>query len=485
MMKIFWSIIVPYLLLLIPQFPPLLALGLSLISILICSYKRPDLSLIPISFIISSYLLVRWKSPDSILLAGFRSEVILVFIIGYLSREFIQHKKTLVKIPNEPWIYIFILWCLFCFYFHANGSISSFLLATRENLEVWFLFPFIVTILRKNPKLSGPVIIALCLGAALVAIANIANYYGYISLPYEKYATMDLGNGRTHTHARVYLGFQISRMNALFGVGPGGGGLYYMSLAISSFLSSRYIVKNKSQKLALLVAALFLFWAAFLTASLTIFVSLILSALALFIRQSNLDLKIILAPILVVFVMTLMSSFALLGVELAGTSYQSPIDYLQKGFLNKAITTFQQYTWEELIMGKGLFLRTGTAVIDNVGSKLNQAGSIDISWAVLSNKVGLVGLLLALYFLFNTLKKFVFIRKQISPFKGYLIIAGSLLLSLLAYVHSCPLIMRPFDYPIMLAIAVIFTIYSHDKQLKKIALSTYCYKKYNILQNFK
>ena len=203
MMKIFWSIIVPYLLLLIPQFPPLLALGLTLISIFICSYKRPDLSLIPISFIISSYLLVRWKSPDSILLAGFRSEVILVFIIGYLIREFIQHKKTLVKIPNEPWLYIFILWCLFCFYLHANGSISSFLLAIRENLEVWFLFPFIVTILRKNPKLSGPIIIALCLGAALLAIANIANYYEYISLPYEKYATRDLGNGESYTHTRV------------------------------------------------------------------------------------------------------------------------------------------------------------------------------------------------------------------------------------------------------------------------------------------
>ena len=272
-------------------------------------------------------------------------------------------------------------------------------------------------------------------------------------------------------------------MNALFGIGPGGGGLYYMSLAISSFLSSRYIVKNELQKFALLFAALFLFWAAFLTASITIFAALILSALAIFIRQSNLDLKIILAPILGGFIMTLIGSFALLGIELAGSAYQSPIEYLQKGFFAGAIRAFQQYSFGELIMGKGLFLRTGAALSDNVGLQVNQSGSIDISWAVLSNKVGLVGLLLALYFLFKTLKKFVFIKKQISPFKGYLIIAGSLLLSLLSYVHSCPLIMRPFDYVIMLAIAVIFTINSHDKQLKKMALSTYWYKKYNTLQN--
>lgn len=95
----------------------------------------------------------------------------------------------------------------------------------------------------------------------------------------------------------------------------------------------------------------------------------------------------------------------------------------------------------------------------------DQIRSIDISWLVVSNKFGIIGLILVLFFVCQTLYRFSFISVA-KKHKKYFLSAGIFLFSLLSYAHSSPMIVRPFDYGFMISIVIISAIYRENKKPK-------------------
>jgi hypothetical protein len=448
----FLFVSISYLLLLLPGIPYYIGLILLLLGVFITSLKRPDLGLIMISFLVSSYVLVRWKS-DSFILSGFRSEIFAVFILACILRAINIKKENLLKLPNEPILLLFILWSLLCFFFHSNANPALFLLAVRENLEAWLLFPIVVNLLKKDMSLLKLTIYALVFGCAFVALVNVGNYYGIININISEYAVRG-----TYVHQRTIAGFNIKRINPFFGVGPSGGGQYYSVICIQSFLLlysllREFFLRNKSivfWSLALLLffSSLIMTWAIILTVSISS-----LGAVSIAILAANLRLRGSINLSFMVKLLFLMPAviFLLFFLDLNQfgiNKYDNPFSYFTDGFAAKGFNLLSTTT--NLFFGNSLSLRTGTSQIGSL-----ELGVVDVSWFILVEKMGIVGLIIGLSFTGKYLYKFLTASvPKVS--KELFLMAGIMLFSLMSYSHNSPMILRPFDYLFMLSTASLF-----------------------------
>lgn len=466
-MNVFYLILTPYLLLLIPGIPYQIGLVLLWGGVAISSYKWPAQTLIPFSFIISSYNLVRIKSPDTILLAGFRDEIIFIFIICILVRKVLKKDLKVFSIKSILF-YCFFLWSLISLVANSSSSIEL-VLAIRENLLIWFLFPFIIPLLEKNYRLIGLILSFFSLGGALVAAFNIIIYYqalfGIHIIPF--YSLCDIVTLGSH---RSLLGIPIPRMISLYCIPPGGGAVYNASLAVSSFYCSKYLPSSQLIKRLLLIATVILAFAATLTVSISALGALVLGNLAVRVRKlrttkiKNIQLKFNLIVGFIVF--AILGSF-LFPLEMIGvTTYSNLVSYLSKTFLAWAYEDISNYGIRDIFFGQGVFLATGHLLVQTERA----SAIIDKWWMTLANRVGLVGLIFAIMFVGSVIYKYLIIKL---PWEKniYMICSGSLMFSLLAYIHGCPLIAKPLDYGLMLSLASVLAIARPQKQTKMINIT--------------
>lgn len=87
-------------------------------------------------------------------------------------------------------------------------------------------------------------------------------------------------------------------------------------------------------------------WASFLTVSITILASLVLAALAVYIRLNKHTLKLLLLPLIVVVFLNLLTTFSWTAIEIG---YNSPISYFQEKFMAQASDELQKYNFLDLI----------------------------------------------------------------------------------------------------------------------------------------
>lgn len=450
--------LISYLLLILPSIPYFIGLFLVLLCVFVSTVRKPEIGLIIVTFLSSSYMLIRWKSMDSPILAGFRTEIFSLFIIAYVINSFLskENKKNiniLDPILRQPLLSFFILWSLTAFLVHSHGNPGLFLLAIRENLESWLLFPFIVKILEKNINLIKYLYLYFIFGVAFVALANILNYYGMIDINFASYSM----SGETFIHERELFGMNISRMNSFVGMGPSGAGQYYSTAVIQSFIIIGFLLKKNSINIKTSLT-LFLFFSilllliycTILTVSVTSFISLVIafSGVSLKLTKSKLLTSINFS---IVFPLLLAALF-LLDLNHIGISNSStPFSYFYDAFLTKGLNVTSNL--EDVFFGQGLFLRSGTSVVSSANANL----AIDVSWFVVALRMGFVAMLSAL--IFSGFKLYTFLITSVSnEYEEIFLLSGVTLLSILTYSHSSPMITRPFDYVFVIATASIHVI---------------------------
>lgn len=454
MITLFIIALISYLCLIVPSIPPIPGLLGLLLSVFLITLRKPSFGLVAISFAVSSYILVRWKSFDSILLAGFRSELFIIFVSACILRSFLS-KDNLLRFHKDPIFFLFIFWVLLCFAIHSNFNKGLFLLAIRENLEAWLLLPFVISIFKRDIKSFKPVIYAFVFGCSFVALINIINYYELININIPSYV-----QGEKYIHERSLLGLSIRRMNPFLGIGPSGGGQYYTSVLIQACLLLFILIREKSSSLRhdfrkfsiiltlLLAIILLLTYASLLTASVASFASISLVLIAL-----NSRLKIAISPIslfrrvVIIGIPVLFLLFVDLEIVL-GITTGSSWDYFYDAFFSTGVNLVR--TSSDLIVGNSLSLRTG-------GSLVASQGVIDVSWFNLIEKFGVPGFLLGI--LFTARYIYIYLSTSVKRHYYYLfMLAGVPLISLMSYSHSSPLIMRPFDYLFMISVAGMYSI---------------------------
>ena len=456
-MKLLCSILlISYLALIVPSVPPIPGLLALLGAVFLITLKKPSLGLIVISFLVSSYVIVRWKDFDSILLAGFRTEIFTIFISACILRS-ILFKDDILKFYNDPIFFLFIFWCLLCFSINSNFNIQLFTLAIRENLEAWFLLPFVISIFKRDIRVIKLVACALVFGASFVALINVLNYYNLIIINIPAYV-----EAKNFTHERNLLGFSVKRMNPFFGIGPSGGGQYYASMFIQAFLLIFILIQEKFSYfryklvkfniifMSLFASFLLLVYASLLTASVSSFGSI---AIVLIILNSQLKLtaspvtlfRKVTIPVLVILFLTIVDLKILLGINV-GSSW----DYLTDYFIRFGINLIDRSS--NLLTGNSLSLRTASTVVGT-----DSLGVIDVSWFALIEKFGILGFVLGILF---TLKyTYLFLSASIAKYYRHIFtLSGVLLVSLLSYSHAPPIITRPFDYLAMISVAGIYSI---------------------------
>lgn len=448
-------IIFPYILLLIPGIPYQLGLLLLWLGLAYSTYKWPSFTLIPLSFIISSYTLIRIKDPNAILLAGFRTEIVFIFLSVLLVREFLKKNKFFIPIYKNYCFFAFFLWCLISLIANSN-SLIELILAIRENLLVWFLFPLIVCLFKKDNKVISATLIATCLGGALVATFNIIMYYQQLFnlkiIPFSS-----LCNIIVPFNVRAILGIPIPRMAPLYCIPPGGGAVYNASLSVCSFVCSKYLAKKNLLKKILLISGVILGFAATLNVSISAIGSVFFGIFAVYIRQlrlintKNAQSKFNRLLFFLGFGVLLFLAFPLelLGIK----SYPTIIYYLSQTFLQRGYNEIINYELREIFFGQNVYLATGHLLVQTERA----SAIVDQWWIMLANRIGFIGLILALMFVTSQLYRY-FIVKLPRQVNIDMLCAGSLVFGLLAYIHGCPLIAKPLDYGLMISLAAVSTI---------------------------
>ncbi|MBK4730635.1 hypothetical protein JJD41_12280 [Oxynema sp. CENA135] len=474
-MNPFILIFTPYLLLLIPGIPYQIGLLILWLGLAISSYKWPAETLIPFSFIISSYNLIRIKSPDTILLAGFRTEIIFIFISCILLRKLFKQKLKVFSLKSILFYYFF-LWCLISLIANSSSTIEL-VLAIRENLLVWFLFPFVIPLLEKNYRLIGLILTFFCLGGALVATFNIIIYYqellGVQIIPFSS-----LCNIVTLRGDRALLGIPIPRMISLYCIPPGGGAVYNASLAVTSFFCAKYLCNNQVLKRFLLVSTCILAFASTLTVSISALGAVVFGNCAVYARKlrttqiKNIQRKF---NIIISFIVLAILGAFLFPLEIIGvTTHSNIVSYLSNAFLAWAYEDIRSYGLRDIFFGQGVFLATGHLLVQTQRA----TAIVDKWWIMLANRVGLVGLIFAIMFVVSVIYKYLTIKL---PWEKniYMICSGSLMFSLLAYIHGCPLIAKPLDYGLMISLASVLAIARPQKQTKMIAIKGHLIREKN------
>ena len=450
--------LISYLLLILPSIPYFIGLFLVLLCVFVSTVRKPEIGLIVVTFLSSSYMLIRWKSMDSPILAGFRTEIFFLFIIAYVINSFLSRKdkkniNILDPILSQPLLSFFILWSLTAFLVHSHENPSLFLLAIRENLESWLLFPFIVKILEKNINLTKYLYLYFIFGVAFVALANILNYYGMIDINFASYSM----RGETFIHERELFGMNISRMNSFFGMGPSGAGQYYSTAVIQSFIIIGFLLKKNSSDIkAYLTLFLFfsilllLIYCTLLAVSITSFISLTVAFLGVSLKRKKSKL-LFLINFSIAFPLFFTTLFLFDLSYLGISSFSNPISYFYDGFLTRGFNITSNL--EDVFFGQGLFLRTATSAVSSPNANL----AIDVSWFVIALRMGFVSMLSAL--IFSGFKLYTFLITSVSnEYEEIFLLSGVTLLSILAYSHSSPMITRPFDYLFVISTASIHVI---------------------------
>jgi hypothetical protein len=131
-----------------------------------------------------------------------------------------------------------------------------------------------------------------------------------------------------------------------------------------------------------------------------------------------------------------------------GIGHESPFSYFASSFAGKGLNLLSSTS--NLFFGNSLSLRTATTEADTLGV-------IDVSWFVLFEKMGIIGMIMGLTFTVKYLSKFMTVSVP-NIFNELFLIGGVMLFSLLSYSHTSPMITRPFDYLFMLSTASLFVI---------------------------
>lgn len=249
---------------------------------LLVSILYPTLGLLFVAFTHSFTGLIRWRAPNAMLLAGFGTILISLFIVGVITNGLINRRPH-APFEHGNWLAIkgmFLVWLLFVTMIllnliaYWNGPVST-LMMFREYIVPLLMLPAAVLMLSYRPRDCRWVLLALFLGSAIVALVNVVHYAIGLPIPFPRWVTLfnvSTGVSTEFVDFREILGIQLPRMKHLLGLSSAGaGGVYFMTMAFAGYFLARHLLTQK-WRLVLYFGSLVNAAAAFLTLSFSIIV---------------------------------------------------------------------------------------------------------------------------------------------------------------------------------------------------------------------
>jgi len=469
MCKYLKAIILSFIFLLLPKIPFVIGLVLVWLCIGITTIKCPPAALVAICFMQCFAGLLRWKNLSSILLAGFRAEIIMIFLFFYLVRITILNKNKFLgkscnnkRIKNEKLyiyfsiIYLFIFWILFISV-AKSLNIIEFFLSLRETIMILLLLPITLQFIKYDPDISNHILLAICLGGACIASLNLLHYFYKLPLPWP--SLVFASNKTDYILYRTFFDISFARANPILGgIGPGGAGAFYASIAMCCNGCLILLNLKRLWKIALFIAFCILLTMAFCFMSYSSFVVIALGLFALILKLKPGMLKITSIIIFGCF------TVSLLFTNILGTcnGYKSNtlFSYSSKIAHNTYRGISKRSAFDN-IFGEGLSLKTGALLGVDRGNKDDYLRNLadDQWWFVVLNQFGIIGMLLTLLIIIPAIAKYLKASPRVNDSNThYLICAGILLFSLCGYAHGFPLFSRPFDLPFVMVLAIIIGI---------------------------
>jgi hypothetical protein len=460
------AILLSFLLLLFPGIPFTPGLVLVCLSVGLATLRSPGTALVGISFMQCFSLVVRWKDKENILLAGFRVEIIMVFLFC-LTLYMLMCRRTERQgraLDAFDITYgLFILWFFIRSIFYSMNIVEVSLIV-RQYLLIPLLLPAAYFVLKRDKKLAQYILIASCLGAGLLALVNVAHYFCKLPLPWSRFWAP-----YNSVISRTFFGINLARMNPLLGgSGPGGAGVFYMALAATCLGFLFFIKPSNFLRPTLMAACAVLVTAAVLTMSYSVFV-VILLGLFVCIQQLRWNRKKI-VYLFAFFCLTVSIFFSNIS-DGSGGNYvkiSSYISTVARHTFNRASSSLDT---SEIIFGVGPAIKTGTLIgadRGNMDSRIQKL-SLDQWWFVVFTQMGIIGLLLVFSFIYFAIKKyFTAMARKWSGSDSWLPCAGILFFCLCGYVHNFPLFAEPYDFVFMVSL-VLLKLSSPEVQPKEYA----------------
>ena len=452
-------------LIMVPGIPYWLCLLPFFAVFLLGSIFYPALGLLIVAFTHNFTGLVRWKAPNALLLAGFGTILISLFLVGFVTNRLINRRPH-TRSEHANWWAIngtFLVWLLFVTMIflniiaYWNGPVST-LMMFREYIIPLLLLPATVSMLSDRPRNCKWALLALFLGSAIVALVSIVHYAVGLPIHFPRWVTLFnplTGSSTDIVNFREIFGLQLPRMQHLLGLSSdGAGGVYFMTMAFAGYFLARHLLLQK-WRLVLYSGSLVNAVAAVLTLSFSLIVMFACVTTYQYlasILRSRLTTIAILRHIVVgatlILIVLMLNQSISSGFDL--------IEYIGRQFQKNVIPTLTAF--DSFIFGDGLGLKSGGAVgvADAVLSQKHQY--INDQWLlVVIYQLGVLGFFLVIAFfllpLWMSVK--VFCRRDFDEMGLLSMVAGIIVAGFIAFMHGAAPIERLFSAPMMITIAVI------------------------------
>jgi len=434
----------------------------------------PILGLTFIAFAHSFSGIVRWKDPDSFLLAGFGTVFAILFILGYCFNVLLRLRFRIPILRGGWWAIkvLLLVWLSFSllivFNIIGNWQGLTSVMMIREYIIPLLILPFAISALYSSRRDCRLVLGALALGCSIVALINIVHYIvGLpISLPrwVPKLNIMTGLSSEAPEFRLIYGDIALPRMMHVFGLsGAGAGGVYYITLAFTAFYLA---VKMHSRvwKFSLYTGSAVNFIAGFFTLSFSIIVSAIFIVVFLSIaghyrhRISRISLRMAFAGIFIACLLFFLSPS--LGEEYEKVAVLNYIANIWSTLVSPTLSGFDGF-----IIGDGLGLKSGAAIFASDTTTPKGLFLTDQWLLVVLYQLGIVGFIMSLVLLILPawMSNVLYNQGKDNEYDHYVLAAGVIIIGFLGFVHGSAVIERLFSTPVMLAIAIIIVAWRSNK----------------------
>jgi hypothetical protein len=425
------------------------------------SLLRPDAALTAFAFMQPSFILIRYKDPSSVLIAGLRLELLAVFACCLVVRYSYLATNSQAGFPcllsplrrDVAWqaLCVYVVWAIVVILIHWI-SVEYAFLAFREHVAIFVLYPATILLLHEFRGLDAKLLSAMFYGGMIPAIVSLLAYFSVIEL----FTPVLLTTG-DYIEQRVVLGLKLPRLNPVLGPGPAGGGVYYSALFCLGLVRLLQMRKLRALRFVDMVVSLLFALCAVLTLSYSIIIVFILVVYT-WITVSRLS-KVQKAMIL--------TAAAVLWGVLFTTGFISvhrPHEY----------SPLSMYNYMVLVGGRGLLaisnhLTTWNAFVGSgfdicsrgfAGVAYPRQVTWDLGWVSVFLYTGIVGFAMLVLFVKEIVRRLLAVNRFVhSEGRHIFLAAATIFVSLFGYAHAPAITVWPMDVNFLIAVAIIADIY--------------------------
>lgn len=423
----------------------------------VISLLRPSWGLGGLLLVHANYAVLRCGNPFSVIISGARTEMIVILIAAVLiDAMFRGGNDSRLKGRTVDWVevalYLYLL-IVVLLSLYRFGVSANFLMSLREKALVVPIYSVGKYILKRDGAAWMIAAVSFLLGATLLALVSLFNYYGVITTPYPPYVVT---YGTDLAASREFFGFVAYRMAPLTSTAPGTTVVYFMLAVVALGVLLLYSKPKLSFYYILIPCLVPLAWAAVASLSFSMVIPLVgLVVLILIYGEKHIGIAKALGLIFASLLVPIVGAAGYTaGGALSVASYVGLI-------FSKIQTGLSALSVVDMLIGQGLDIRT--AGFAGGGSAVGSVRTVswDVGFFALLHELGIFAFLLGMFAVGLTLKRAHALRKmsrfELIPVVILIVTAGMLI------IHGSPFSTRPVDVVFVFSMAVISVYYERQR----------------------